>query len=269
MLATFMAPSSLPDLPTSIDETLVRLDGIVATAIAANSRTGYFAALYNRVTMAVRDGIRARAFDNNERMERLDVVFANRYIAASDRFTRGASTPVSWRLAFESAVRPDLSVVQHLLLGINAHINLDLGLACAEVAPGSAIDDLERDFNRINDVLASLLPRVERQLTEISLLLGVAVDVADRFEDLDGRIGNFSLRKARSSAWRFARLLAHLEGRLTRDVAIQARDQEIALLAFEILKPGPLSVALGGADWRNVAAHIRILAADDGGIVGA
>ena len=264
-----MASSSLPDLPTTIDQTIVRLDGIVTRAITANSRSGYFAALYNRVTMAVRDGIRARAFDNNERMERLDVVFANRYIAASDRFTRGVSSPVSWRLAFEAGARSDLSVVQHLLLGINAHINLDLGIACAEVAPGSAIDDLERDFNRINDVLASLLPRVERQLTEISMLLGVAVDVADRFHDLDGRIGNFSLRKARSSAWRFARVLAQLDARLTREVAIAARDQEIALLAFEVQKPGPLSVALGGADWRNIAAHIRILASDDDGVVSA
>src|SRR6478735_2081422 len=136
------------------------------------SRLGYFAALYNRVTMAVRDGIRAGTFADNARMERLDVAFANRYLVAHDRFSRGAAAPASWRLAFEAGTRLDLSVLQHLLLGINAHINLDLGVACAEVAPGAAIDDLEADFNRINDLLASLLPQVELQLIEISQLLG-------------------------------------------------------------------------------------------------
>jgi hypothetical protein len=257
-----------PALPGTIDQVVVALDTIVSDAIATRSRLGYFAALYNRVTMGVRDGIRAGAFADTARMERLDVAFANRYLAAHERFRRGTATPASWRLAFEAGTRLDLSVLQHLLLGINAHINLDLGAACAEIAPGSAIDDLEADFNRINDLLASLLPEVELQLIEISQLLGVAVDIADHFDDLDGRVGNFSMREARRSAWRFARLLAHLGGPLVRDVAIQARDQEIALLAFKLQEPGPFSVVLGGADWTNIAAHIRILAQGKPGIAG-
>ena len=249
-----------PPLPGTIDQVVIALDAIVDDAIRTGSRLGYFAALYNRVTMGVRDGIRAGAFQDPARMERLDVAFANRYLAAHDRFRRGTMTPASWRLAFEAGTRLDLSVMQHLLLGINAHINLDLGVACAEVAPGSDIDDLEADFNRINDLLASLLPQVEQQLIAISHLLGVTIGVADHFDDLDGRIGNFSMRETRRSAWRFARILAHLNGPVAREVAITARDQEIALLAFKLQVPGPFSVVLGGADWTNIAAHIRILA---------
>ena len=257
-----------PALPGTIDQVVAALDAVVADAIATQSRLGYFAALYNRVTMAVRDGIRAGSFEDGARMGRLDVAFANRYLAAHEQFRRGVTTPASWRLAFEAGMRLDLSVLQHLLLGINAHINLDLGVACAEIAPGSAIDGLEADFNRINDLLASLLPEVELQLIEISHLLGVAIDIADRMDDLDGRIGNFSMREARRSAWRFARLLAHLGGPLTREVAIKARDQEIALLAFKLQEPGPFSLVLGGADWTSIAAHIRILAHGTSGIAG-
>jgi hypothetical protein len=255
-----------PALPATIDQVVVALDALVADAIETQSRLGYFAALYNRVTMAVRDGIRAGSFEDPARMERLDVAFANRYIAAYERFRRGAAAPASWRLAFEAGSRLDLSVLQHLLLGINAHINLDLGVACAEIAPGPAIDGLEPDFNRINDLLASLLPEVELQLIEISHLLGVSVGIADHFDDLDGRVGNFSMREARRSAWRFARILARLSGPLSHDVAIQARDQEIALLAFKLQAPGPFSVVLGGADWTNIAAHIRMLSQGKSGV---
>jgi hypothetical protein len=257
-----------PALPATIDQVVVALDAIVADAIATQSRLGYFAALYNRVTRAVRDGIRAGSFENGARMARLDVAFANRYIAAYGRFRRGAAAPTSWRLAFDGGTRLDLSVLQHLLLGINAHINLDLGVACAEIAPGSALNGLEADFNRINDLLASLLPEVERQLIEISQLLGVTVGIADHFDDLDGRAGNFSMREARRSAWRFAQVLAHLGGPLARDVAIKARDQEIALLAFKLQEPGPFSLVLGGADWTNIGAHIRILSQSKSGVSG-
>ena len=48
-----------------------------------------------------------------------------------------------WSVAFHAAHRRPPIIFQHLLLGMNAHINLDLGIACAEVAPGPAIDDLE------------------------------------------------------------------------------------------------------------------------------
>ena len=51
-------------------------------------------------------------------------------------------------------------------------------------------------------------------------------------------------------------------------MAIKARDQEIALLAFKLQLPGPFSVVLGGADWTNIAAHIRILSQGKSGVAG-
>ena len=261
-----MTPHLPPPLPTTIDEVVARLDAIVAEAIQSQSRLGYFAALYNRVTMAVRDGIHAGAFDDNERMARLDVVFANRYIAAYEQFRSGGTPSLSWRLAFAASPRPDLSVLQHLLLGMNAHINFDLGLACVEIAPGPSLDGLEGDFNRINDVLGALMPTVELQLTEISALLGVAVDAANHLDDLDDRIGNFSMREARRSAWRFAKILAAVSGPIARDMAIKARDLETSLFGSTLQKPGPLNALLASADWTGIAAHIRILARGQAGI---
>ena len=250
-------------LPTSIDEVIARLSGIVDDAAQRGSRFGYFAALYNRVTMAVRDGIRAGRFDDNARMERLDVLFANRYIEAYDTWRSGHAPSASWQTAFVAAQRPDLSVLQHLMLGMNAHINLDLGIAAATVAPGASIHDLHADFNRINEVLASLLPAVEGQLADISPVLDAAVRVGDHLDNLDDRVSNFSMEQARDGAWRFAVRLSDIDSPLLRQVAIRARDGVVAALGVTLQKPGPMSLALGGADIASVTANIRILARDE------
>src|SRR5258705_13901399 len=78
----------------SIDEVISRLDAIIGRAIIERAiverdRLGFFAVLYRTVTAAVRDGIAAGRFEDGPRMERLDIVFANRYLQAFDLHRRG------------------------------------------------------------------------------------------------------------------------------------------------------------------------------------
>jgi hypothetical protein len=256
-------------LPQAIDGVIRRLDEIVLASIAEPSRVGYFAALYNRVTVAVRLGIRAGAFDDNARMERLDVVFANRYIDAFERHRAGQPTTLSWQVAFAAAARHDMSVLQHLLLGMNAHINLDLGIACAAVAPGATIHALERDFLRINGVLASLMPTVGAQLGELSPSFDLLTGVAQDLDQLDVRVGNFSMGAARRSAWRFALVLAGLGSPIAQRVAIKARDAETLAFAAGLQQPGALSIVSGGTDQSNIAVHMQVLARGLAGLAGA
>ncbi len=70
----------------SISEVIDQLNQIIILARQNSDRAGYFAALYKKVTMAVSDRIKENYFDDNERMEKLDVVFANRYLDAWDHF---------------------------------------------------------------------------------------------------------------------------------------------------------------------------------------
>ncbi|MGC4083020.1 MAG: DUF5995 family protein [Vicinamibacterales bacterium] len=251
-------------LPSTIDDVVIRLGAIVDDAVGSGDRLGYFAALYNRVTMAVRDGIRAEAFDDNERMAKLDVIFANRYIEAFDTWRRGDLPTHSWRVAFETATRGDLSVLQHLFMGMNAHINLDLGIAAAIVAPGASIHALQNDFNRINHVLATLLPVVESQLREMSPSLDRLSSIADRLDNMDDRVGNFSMEKARDGAWRFALRLAPIDSPLGRNLAIAARDAVTAEVGRQFQLPGPLTRLFGGPDGVDVAARVRVLARIEG-----
>jgi hypothetical protein len=74
----------------TIDRVVSELDAILDWSRAAPSRPGYFPGLYRQVTAKVQEGIEQRFFDDGDRMERLDVVFANRYLSAIDSCRHGA-----------------------------------------------------------------------------------------------------------------------------------------------------------------------------------
>src|SRR5208282_1982542 len=75
----------------TIDDVISALDEIVQQSYDEASRLGYFAALYRRVTRAVRDGIATGSFQNGPLMEQLDVVFASRYLDALAAFQTGGA----------------------------------------------------------------------------------------------------------------------------------------------------------------------------------
>lgn len=217
----------------SIDEVIARLDAIIETAIAERDRLGFFAVLYRTVTSAVKEGIEAGRFEDGPRMERLDVVFANRYLHAFDNHRRGAQPTQSWRVAFEAGSNSRVVILQHLLLGMNAHINLDLAIAASEVCPGDAVAGLEHDFNEINRVLAALETDVEQEVCSLSPWI-------NRLDHIDPRVGrvvaNFSIDKARAVSWHTAQRLAALSGS-AREAAIDEIDAEVALLARLVERP--------------------------------
>src|SRR6185312_479021 len=141
-----------------INDVLTILDGIIADCKAKSDPLGYFPALYRQVTLKVKAGIAEGFFDNGPRMERFDALFANRYFAAYQAFRSGGQPSKSWQVAFQSTRSGQLIILQDLLMGINAHINLDLGVVTGETFQGQALASFHDDFNKINAILAGLLP---------------------------------------------------------------------------------------------------------------
>jgi len=238
---TVVTHKSVESKAQSIDDVIQRLTEIIAWSRQHRSRLGYFAALYRDVTSAVKARIDQRDFfDDNERMERLDVVFANRYLDAFDQYRAGRNVTRSWKYAFTVADQFWPIVLQHLLLGMNAHINLDLGIAAARTAPGAGLRELRDDFNRINTILAELVGDTERELAQIWPTLRFL----SRFlGDVDDAIINFSMERARDSAWSVAERLARLdESGQTRE--IDALDRDVAEFAKVIRRPGWLLSAV-------------------------
>ena len=65
---------------TTITGVIEQLTKIIAQSATENNRAGYFAALYKKVILAMADKIKAGFFEDNQRMEKLDVIFATRYL---------------------------------------------------------------------------------------------------------------------------------------------------------------------------------------------
>jgi|SRR5882724_601453 len=191
----------------TIDDVIHALDGIIDWAWNQKSRTGYFAALYRRVTQSVKDGISQGHFQNGPLLEKLDVIFANRYLQAFEQFRSGQKPTLSWQVAFQAASHWYPLIVQQLLGGMNAHINLDLGIAAAVCSPGDQIAGLQTDFNEINAVLAGEVGTVAQEIAEVSPWIGLLEKFGLREET---KIINFSLTKARDCAWSEAVKMAAL-----------------------------------------------------------
>lgn len=219
---------------TNIDDVISVLDEIILESTANNSTMGYFAVLYQKVTIKVKEEIAAGFFDDGPRMEKLDVLFAKRYIDAY--YDRKNKNPVtqSWEVAFDKAENSNLLVVQHLLLGMNAHINLDLGIAAAQISGSNNIEDLETDFIRINKILASMVDEVQNGLSSIWPFLRKILRFLNK---IDNYIIDWSMKIARKGAWKYALKMA--EANTTNwSEEIAARDIKVAAKTKIITHPG-------------------------------
>lgn len=234
---------------TTIGEVLAELDTIIAVARERGSADGYFAAMYRRVTAEVEARIARGAFQEGPRMARFDIIFASRYVEAWKRRERGEQPTATWAVAFGCDRNYWPVVLQHLLVGMNAHINLDLGIAAAEVAPGASIHALEHDFNLINEILCDMIDDVQDRLGRI----WPAMRLIDRIcDDLDESVIHFSIRRARAQAWTMAVYLATAPDDGARFAHIQTVDTAMAALGRRVLNPGiKLSLMLAWVRFRE------------------
>ena len=218
---------------TNIQDVIRLLDGIIADAKAQDSRMGFFAALYRQVTLEVQRGIERGFFDNGLRMERLDTCFANRYFAALTAWQSGGTPTRSWKVAFAAMEDPQEIILQDLLVGMNAHINLDLGIAAAQICPGDRIEDLRSDFFKINQVLAALIQPIEAVIGRFSPMIGLLEKIGKK--DAAEVLG-FSMDVARQDAWNHAVILAHLPLSM-QEITIDTIDGKVSFLGKIIANP--------------------------------
>jgi hypothetical protein len=206
----------------TIQDVIDQLGEIIAECQQANSRLGYFPAMYRKVTVRIKEGVENGRFQDPDRLEHLDVVF-------------------------DRTQEPQHTVFQHLLLGMNAHINLDLGIAAAEVCQNCDLAPLKEDFFAINEVLAGLLDEVQDNLNQSSPLFQHIDSLGGR---VDETLGNFSLRRARRAAWRKAIALHNLPPTDHPD-AIYRYDRSTSRLAQIICPTGGVAQLLSS----NISRH--------------
>jgi hypothetical protein len=243
----------------SIDEILSELEKIIAASEKSKDRVGYFAALYYKVTLKVKEGITRNEFENGPRMEKLDVLFASRYLDALQQWRQGSPLTKSWKVAFDATRQSSLLVLQQLLLGMNAHINLDLGIAAVETVQNQSLDPIQKDFDAINTIISSLTYQVIHEINRISPLLSL---IGLNANNTDSLLIQFSIDNARDGAWCFAEEL-HTKQGPAYGSCIQSRDKDIAKLAGALIKSsGLIRLTLWVVhvfEWKNPKKIIHIL----------
>jgi hypothetical protein len=244
------AASQDGDMSSSIGVTAAELRQV---ALGARDATGYFAAMYARVTRGIAAGIERGQFVDGERMDRFATTFADHYVRALRSAER---RPRCWTAPFDVAADQRLLIVQHLVLGINAHVNHDLALAVVSVADEDGdLRSIRPDFDAVNDTLAAVYDDLLGDLDRVSRWVAPAAGAGG------GHVFNFSLRRARAQAWGAAERLYPLGEAERRAYALDL-DQLVSVLAYLVTRP-PLSLrpALWMARRLEERDHAKVVSA--------
>jgi len=189
------------------------------------SHQALFALTYLRVTETYAWSARQPGYyDDPGWTNHAVAVFAKYYLNAFDAWTADSSStavPKAWRIAFDAARDGKVSAAGNFFLGLNAHINHDLGLAMEAAGLTGPDGRSEKpNFDQINELLNSVtLPLI----AELSARLDQSMDDSSLPLSLDATATGEVLWGWREQAWRNAELLASSTP-LTRDVIIAQID---------------------------------------------
>ncbi|MDR4891287.1 MULTISPECIES: DUF5995 family protein [unclassified Chryseobacterium] len=224
----------------TIEEVLKKLDEIIIWCKENQSPAGYFACTYRIMTAQVLKGIQQKKFEDNPRMTLLDIAFAQRYLQAWESYSKGKRCTNSWYIAFDAAKNKNLLILQHIFLGMNAHINLDLGISAATIMPYRKINPLKKDFENINNVIAFINQNVQESLNKICY----PVDLIDQLSNgKDNVVLDFAISKARDTSWATA-VIACNTPIFLRESVTGIVDYATAKVATQILNPKILTPTL-------------------------
>jgi hypothetical protein len=151
---------------------LLRMRQLVHDWTEQGDRRAIFADAYGTMTSNMVAAIERGEFDDCGWVDRLLHRFADYYFEAVDAYESGGDCPQVWRHALDGTHSQDLHPLQHLFLGINAHINYDLAFALADVLDDwSSLDAVLRngrhtDHDAVNLVIACTVDQVQESVVE-------------------------------------------------------------------------------------------------------
>jgi hypothetical protein len=153
---------------------LQRMTTLVDQWEAAQDRRAIFLGCYRLMTRNMLDAIDAGRFHDNAWVNRLLHRFAEYYFAALALYEQASpeTSPV-WKLAHDATHHEKVTTFQHLLLGVNAHINYDLVFSLVDLlAPEwEALSEPERgqrhaDHELVNRIIGETVDAVQDQVID-------------------------------------------------------------------------------------------------------
>lgn len=203
----------------------------------SRDRRSMFLTLYGVVSRAMREKVRAGAFEDNAWVERYAVAFADLYRVALERYESGRldDVPTAWRIGFDAARAGNGLLLQDVLLGVNAHVNHDLPLALHSVSIDPDRAARYRDHSAVNQVLASVTEDATERLAALYAPgLRTMDEVAGQIDEL---VSGFSLQIGRESAWESAVALANARNDAERALATRLLSARATVMARLLRAP--------------------------------
>jgi hypothetical protein len=228
----------------SVGDVVAGLSALEAFFLERRDKRGVFVAAYLPITLEIQRRIQEGRFDDNAWVAAYLVAFANLYRQALAAYDSGrlASVPKPWRIAFDAAADDSCLLLQHLLLGINAHINHDLPIALSEVTIDPDRASRQRDHTAVNEALQVATDPVQERLARLYAPgLGLLDVVAGVFDE---QLTNFSFEKAREAAWTAGVLLVDAGDDVKRAAVRKRTEEQAAALARLVLAPHPAAPTL-------------------------
>jgi hypothetical protein len=172
-----------------------------------------FLTCYRMMTENMLAAVERKDFKDPPWVEKLLMHFAEYYFNALQAYDQDPhSAPQVWQVAHNFTRNPDAWALQKLLLGVNAHINLDLVLTLGEIleTEWELLSEDERasrfwDYCYVNDIIAQTIDAVQDQVLEPAMPW---MDLVDKiFGNQDERLISRMLTSWRDKVWDYAMIL--------------------------------------------------------------
>ncbi len=164
---------------------LARMEAQLAAWQAQADQRCFFLACYRLMTRQMFAGLATGRFRDQAWVTQLVHHFAGYYFTALAAYDGHGSGPLPavWQRTFDLASQPTTLVIQHLLLGVNAHINCDLVLVLddllsptwAGLAPAVRAER-HHDYLLVNQIIGETIDMVQ---TEVVAPYAHALGLAD------------------------------------------------------------------------------------------
>jgi len=228
-----------------------RLTCLTTMLTAQHDHRGPFAMLYTRTTTKIREGLAKGRFYDRQYSEDLTTMFAELYRRAYVDYVDGKmdEVPDAWRIQFDTAKKSDeaqasgkkdnVLVLQHMVLGVNAHINRDLSHAVEIVGyQGKSADYRKKDYEVVRDILKE---NVDASLDTVIQKYAEGLGETPEFvRDLMGKVFYVWMVTGREKAWEDSKLLMKpwpVNALADREVNYTSRLMADAILAANGISP--------------------------------
>lgn len=218
----------------SVDKLLDRMNSNIQCWEKDSDSRQLFLKCYTMMSVNMNNGVQKGEFYDANWISYLIVRFSEYYFEALDLYEQlSPETPKVWKQVHDSTTHQKLHVLQHLLIGVNTHINYDLPLALYDCLhkEWQSLDENTRinrkkDYELVNIIIANTIDAVQDDI------IAPMSPMSYVFDRLMGRMDEWFLSKLltgwRTDVWEVTQNLLQASSPANREI-IRIRQEEAVL----------------------------------------